>query len=133
MSVELITSKNRSIEFLHRTIEESPFYNPELSDKARDGFSLWLARYSERLQQEKSQDEARKIAMNQVNPLYVLRNYLAQLAIDKSEQGDHSAINELLEVLRTPYDYQEGKGHIAEKRPEWARTKAGCSMLSCSS
>jgi serine/tyrosine/threonine adenylyltransferase len=109
------------------------FYDSEHSDKVKDGFSLWLTRYGERLQQENSDDEQRKAAMNQINPLYVLRNYLAQLAIDKSEQGDHSAVNELLDVLRTPYDHQEGKDHLAAKRPEWARTKAGCSMLSCSS
>ena len=86
-----------------------------------------------RLQQETTSDEERKTLMNNVNPKYVLRNYLAQLAIDKSEQGDHSMIAELLDVLRKPYDEQPEKEQYAEKRPEWARHRAGCSMLSCSS
>ena len=93
----------------------------------------WLRRYQARLSQESISDADRAVKMNAVNPKYVLRNYLAQLAIDKSEAGDHSMIAELLELLRRPYDDQPEFEHYAAKRPDWARSRPGCSMLSCSS
>ncbi len=93
----------------------------------------WLQQYRHRLQQEQRTASARKASMDTVNPLYVPRNYLAQLAIDAAAEGDASKLEEWMEVLKQPYTEQDGKAHLAGKRPEWARKRAGCSMLSCSS
>lgn len=93
----------------------------------------WLAEYQARLAQDSITPEQRFNAMNKQNPKYVLRNYLSQQAIERAEAGDASMVNELLEVMRHPYDEQPGNEHYAAKRPDWARDKPGCSMLSCSS
>ena len=91
----------------------------------------WLGRYRD-VAAELDQADRRE-RMNRVNPLYLFRNYLAQEAIDQAEQGDFGRLHELLEVLAHPYREQPGKEHFAGRRPEWARHRAGCSMLSCSS
>jgi len=113
----------------------SAYYKPEkLTDATLNGVADWIRRYIHRVQADGLNDHDRWQKMNAVNPKYVLRNYMAQLAIDKSEQGDHALVNELLELLRHPYDEQpEQEDAFFQKRPEWARERAGCSMLSCSS
>jgi len=100
---------------------------------SQEKMTLWLHRYVRRIQQDKRSDEERRQAMNAVNPKYVMRNYLAQLAIDKAEHGDFSEIMNILDVMRTPYAEQPDRAQYAEKRPAWARHRPGCSMLSCSS
>jgi len=113
---------------------EQAFYQPEkIGAEHRASLADWLRRYQRRVRMEGVPDPVRKQAMNRVNPLYVLRNYLAQLAIDKAEHGNYGMVRDLLEVLRHPYTEQPGKEEYAAKRPEWARSRAGCSMLSCSS
>lgn len=112
------------------------FYKPAELDgekNERKQIADWIRVYRARVLMDGTTDEVRRERMNRVNPKYVLRNYMAQLAIDKSEEGDHSLIGELLDVLRNPYDEQPDKEEHAQKRPEWARNRPGCSMLSCSS
>lgn len=93
----------------------------------------WLERYSQRIDRQSISYPERRLKMAKVNPKYVLRNYLAQRAIEAAEGGDSSEIDRVLEVMRHPYDEQPGNEAYAEKRPEWARDKPGCSTLSCSS
>jgi uncharacterized protein YdiU (UPF0061 family) len=104
-----------------------------VSGEAIESLKVWLKRYSEELKNKGTDEQTRVNLMEQTNPLYVFRNFIAQLAIDEAEKGDFKMINELLEVFKDPYKEQPGKEQFAQKRPEWARTKVGCSMLSCSS
>lgn len=110
------------------------WYDPEPGTVAHTTLLQWLQRYRQRLLQESSTTQTRADCMNAVNPLYVPRNWLLQLAIDEiSEHGTSTRLDELMQVLQRPCHVQAGKEHLAQKRPEWARVRAGCSMLSCSS
>ncbi len=113
---------------------EVAFYEPAaVGPQHRAGLCAWLRRYAARVREDGTVDAERKARMDSVNPKFVLRNYVAQLAIDRAEQGDGSVVLELLDVLRRPFDEHPGKEQFAGKRPDWARNRPGCSMLSCSS
>lgn len=110
------------------------FYKPdELTGDVLDGWRTWFDRYVARLRENESNDAERRERMNSVNPKYVLRNYMAQLAIAGATDGDMSLIDEFHELLKRPYDDQPKYEHWFAKRPDWARHRVGCSMLSCSS
>jgi uncharacterized protein YdiU (UPF0061 family) len=86
----------------------------------RGAFDSWANQYRERLQAEGSDNAARKLAMDQVNPKYVLRNYLAQTAIEKAQNKDFSEVARLLSVLERPFDEQPENEHYAALPPDWA-------------
>ena len=106
---------------------EHAFYDP--ASIPVDEFNDWLGRWWSRAGGKPDQGR-----MRLANPKYVLRNWMAQLAIDAAEKDDYSVANELYELLKSPYEEQpESEGEWFQKRPEWARHRVGCSMLSCSS
>ena len=88
----------------------------------RPAFDAWTESYRARLQKEPGSDAERKERMDTVNPKYILRNYLAQVAISKAEQErDFSEVDRLLTLLAHPFDEQPGMEGYAAPAPEWAR------------
>ena len=95
----------------------------------RESFDQWARRYKHRLREEGSRDEDRLERMNRVNPKYVLRNYLAQTAIEKAQKKDYSEIDRLLTLLHDPYRDQPGMDAYAAPPPNWGKHLS----VSCSS
>jgi uncharacterized protein YdiU (UPF0061 family) len=116
-----------------QSLEDACYEPAAVGSEVQSRLQHWLRKYRAALLERGVTDDARRLLMDRTNPKFVLRNYLAQLAIDRAEQGDASLIQELQQVLKTPYEQQPEKDHLAAKRPEWAKHRAGCSMLSCSS
>jgi len=112
---------------------EGPEVRYPLTDEIRADWVAWLRRWAVRVRADGRSDADRKIRMDAVNPKFVLRNYLAQLAIDAADKDDPSVLHDLLDTLRRPFDEQPDREDFAAKRPDWARVRPGCSMLSCSS
>ena len=98
-------------------------------DVQTDEWNAWLTRWWHRVDGMPNRE-----SMIKSNPKYVLRNWMAQMSIDAAEKGDYSVAVELYEMLKNPYIEQtEYEDKWFSKRPEWARHRVGCSMLSCSS
>ena len=115
-------------------VVKEAFYQPEeIKGVVLEAWKKWFELYLQRLKKEEQTDKERRLLMNKVNPKYVLRNYMAQLAIDAADKGDFSIVEELYSLMKAPYEEQEESEKWFAKRPEWARHKVGCSMLSCSS
>jgi uncharacterized protein YdiU (UPF0061 family) len=109
------------------------FYGEAAWQTAESAFLVWFDRWRAAITQVGEPTEMRQSRMDRCNPRFVPRNYLAQQAIDAATAGELAPLHELMDVLRRPYDEQPGRERFAEQRPDWARVKPGCSMLSCSS
>jgi uncharacterized protein YdiU (UPF0061 family) len=128
--------QNSHVDFtlFFRRLGDVEIENPASDEPLRDlfidrpAFDAWVQQYRSRLKQENSQDAPRRIAMHAVNPKYVLRNYLAQIAIEKAQNKDFSEIERLCKVLERPYDEQPGNEKYAELPPDWAsQLEVSCS------
>jgi uncharacterized protein YdiU (UPF0061 family) len=114
-------------------LEKTSYQSEEVLKIQLDEWLEWFSELKEHVQKEGINQKKRIIKMNLVNPKYVLRNYMAQLAIEAADEGDYSVLNELFDLLKNPYDEQSERKEWFAKRPDWALEKVGCSMLSCSS
>jgi uncharacterized protein YdiU (UPF0061 family) len=101
---------------------ENPAGDTALRDMFIDraDFDAWAATYRARLRAEQSVDATRRSAMHAVNPKYVLRNYLAQVAIEQAQRGDYAEVSKLLAVLERPFDEQPENASYAALPPDWA-------------
>lgn len=122
----IMQSSHVDFTLLFRSLGNLQLAAPEHDAPVRDlfierpAFDAWAVQYRARLQQENSVDATRKLAMDKVNPKYVLRNYLAQTAIEKAQNKDFSEIARLLQVLQRPFDEQPEHAHYAALPPDWA-------------
>ncbi len=114
-------------------LEEAYYVPSDFHGNSQGRLLSWVKNYLHVSQLSGVEAAERSSMMKAANPKFVLRNYLAQLVIDAAENEDISMIHEVLDVLRNPYDEQPDYDHWAAKRPDWARHRPGCSMLSCSS
>ena len=120
-------------------VVRAALYEPQaLSSELATRWDVWLRWRRDRIAVELTVDadlsmERRRERMNAVNPCYVPRNYLLQVAIDAATEGDLAPLEELRQVLGNPYEKRAGFERYAMRRPDWARDRPGCSALSCSS
>jgi uncharacterized protein YdiU (UPF0061 family) len=122
----LLQNTHADFTLFFRRLGDLQVENPAADEPLRDlfidrpAFDAWALQYRVRLRQENSVEKERRLAMNAVNPKYVLRNYLAQSAIEKAQNKDYSEIAKLLRILEKPFDEQPEHAKYADLPPDWA-------------
>jgi serine/tyrosine/threonine adenylyltransferase len=104
-----------------------------LTSDNKNIWTNWFEKYQQRLHEDALPHKEKSQRMDSINPKYVLRNWVAQLAIDQSTKENHRLLRDILQMLKKPFTEQSEYDQYAIRRPEWARNKPGCSTLSCSS
>jgi len=122
----LLQDNHADFTLFFRGLGELRVDQPDLDEPLRDlfidraAFDAWTLEYRDRLGQEASVDAVRREAMHRANPKYILRNYLAQNAIEQAQNGDFSGVHKLLAVLERPFDEQPENESYAALPPDWA-------------
>ena len=94
----------------------------------RQAAEAWLVRYRDRVAVESAPWQERVSGMLAVNPLYVLRNYLAQQVIEATQRGDFSELDNMMTLLASPFAAHEGMERYAAMPPHWAsKIEVSCS------
>ena len=125
-TIELLQANHPDFTLFFRQLGDLRIDEPAQDEPLRDlfidraAFDAWATIYRARLRDENSSDAPRRAAMNLVNPKYILRNYLAQMAIEQAQNGDFSGVHKLLAVLERPFDEQPENAAYAELPPDWA-------------
>jgi uncharacterized protein YdiU (UPF0061 family) len=129
--LELLQTNNVDYTIFFRALSAFSDDNQSIRDQFvdRKGFDSWAEKYSARLTQQDQTDQQRRQSMNAVNPKYVLRNYMAQAAIEAAKQGDYSEVNLLLDILQSPCKEHPEAEKYAGLPPDWADQLS----VSCSS
>ena len=129
--LELMQNNNVDYSIIFRSLCDFSEHNQSVRDQFLDraGFDNWAKEYLQRLQQQSWTDQQRRQQMLAINPKYVLRNYMAQAAIEKAQQGDYSEVTLLLEVLQNPFKEHPQAEKYAGLPPDWAEEIS----VSCSS
>jgi len=122
----LLQDNHADFTLFFRRLGELKIDDPSADEPLRDlfidraAFDAWAADYRARLRQENSVDAVRREAMHRANPKYILRNYLAQVAIEQAQNGDFSGVHKLLAVLERPFDEQPENDAYSALPPDWA-------------
>jgi len=129
--LDLMHINNVDFTILFRSLCDFSESNQAVRDQFidREGFDQWAVKYLARLGQQDLSDAQRRDNMRAVNPKYVLRNYMAQAAIEKAQTGDYSEVNLLLKVLQSPCEEHPEAQQYAGLPPDWAEKIS----VSCSS
>jgi len=112
---------------------QNAFYQAPEQPEVIEPWKNWLSTYAPlRRRHSKPWEQVQK-RMNELNPVFILRNFIVQEVLDALEKGDRAPLDQVATALRTPYEWNSLTSPFHRKLPDWARSRPGCSALSCSS